>query len=476
MAKAFSSSGCVLSLLLFMAPDIVSATGETAAVAAITANGCTTEVIAPAQRAPSLRVFLSAETEVATQSDWWLVARAPQGWFYYSHPTGWSAAQGLEGIQPAYQGPLADLPGFDIPDMVLPGVDFSAGNYTFYFGVDRVRNGQLDLGSATYAQMLVRIVEGTSGDACSRLSNADRWMYQIQDLDADAAVETLDDTDYPLLVVEPGHNFIDFSYDTAGMIDALRQDVNGGDRVLLAYIDVGQAEDYRDYWGDDWVAPTETERGWPEFLMTIDPDGWSGNYVVAYWHEDWKNLWLGDDGIIAELARFGFDGVYLDWVEAHDDDAVRALADQEGVDPESEMIRFIEEIGSAGRAVSPDFLVVAQNAPYLVDADPDRYVRSIDALAVEDTWFHGDGDVDWDDPRAGDLRERYDEPGWTTQDRLEQYERYTKRGLRVFSVDYCVSTQNAAFVYAQAREEGLVPLVTRVPLSRMTGTPPELFP
>jgi hypothetical protein len=39
--------------------------------------------------------------------------------------------------------------------------------------------------------------------------------------------------------------------------------------------------------------------------------------------------------------------------------------------------------------------------------DPDWYTEVVDALAVEDTWFHGDGEVPWDDPRAGDLHERH---------------------------------------------------------------------
>jgi cysteinyl-tRNA synthetase len=152
-----------------------------------------------------------------------------------------------------------------------------------------------------------------------------------------------------------------------------------------------QAEDYRDHWGADWVVSTASQWGQPEFLITIDPDGWSGNYLVAYWHEAWKGLWLGDQGIIAEIARFGFDGVYLDWVEAYDDDALRAVAESEGVNEALEMIRFIEEIGAAGRAVRNDFLIVPQNGPYLIDTTTARYVNVIDALAVEDTRTHPPG-------------------------------------------------------------------------------------
>ncbi|RZB38394.1 MAG: hypothetical protein SRB2_00142 [Desulfobacteraceae bacterium Eth-SRB2] len=310
-----------------------------------------------------------------------------------------------------------------------------------------------------------------SGGPNEKLKAVQTWMYQIQDLDVDGALAALAASDYPLLVIEPGHNFNEWAYDTATIVNTLRTPVKGSDRrLVVAYIDIGQAEDYRDYWGADWVAPTATKAGSPDFLVTIDPDGWSGNYPVAYWKQEWKDIWIGDSGIIDQLANYGFDGIYLDWVEAYDDEKVIAAAAKDNVDPALEMIKFIEELGQAGRAVSGDFIVIPQNAPYLIDAAPARYSRAIDALAVEDTWFHGAGDADWDDPDAGDLHERHDGE-WSTENRLKQYKKYQDRGLPVFSVDYCISTENANYVYTEAAKAGLVPLVTRVSLSRMTETP-----
>lgn len=175
--------------------------------------------------------------------------------------------------------------------------------------------------------------------------------------------------------------------------------------------------------------------------------------------------------MVAELARAGFDGVYLDWVEAYSVETVAAAADAEGVDGQEAMLQFVEAISAAGRLVDHDFLVVVQNAPYLIDLDPERYTAAVDGLAVEDTWFRGEGDAPWDDRAAGDLPADLGE-GETVEDRLAQYGRYRDHGLPVFTVDYCVSEENAAFVYDEARAHDLVPLVTRVALSRMTETPP----
>jgi cysteinyl-tRNA synthetase len=174
---------------------------------------------------------------------------------------------------------------------------------------------------------------------------------------------------------------------------------------------------------------------------------------------------------VAGLAQDGFDGVYLDWVEAYDDSVVLAGAARQGIDPEEAMMSFIEKIRQAGRSVREDFLVVPQNAPYLIDHDPARYVDLIDGLAVEDTWFSGTGDAEWDDPAGGDIpNENSDE--YSTNNLLNQYKKYLQRGLPVFSVDYCLNPANAQRVYREARKAGLRPLVTRVALSRITSTPP----
>lgn len=305
-----------------------------------------------------------------------------------------------------------------------------------------------------------------------RLAAAQTWMYQIQELDREGAIEALAASTYPLFVLDPTRtNRGTESFDTRKMIQQLRKAPDGQARIILAYIDIGEAEDYRTYWQPNWRAPAAGQPGEPDFLLTFDPDGWSGNYPVAYWEPRWQQIWLGPSGLVAGLTQDGFDGVYLDWVEAYDDSIVREAAANQGIDPEEAMMSFIEKIRQTGRSVREDFLVVPQNAPYLIDHDPMRYAGLIDGLAVEDTWFSGTGDAEWDDPASGDIpNENSDE--YSTNNLLNQYKEYLQRGLPVFSVDYCLNPANAQRVYREAREAGLRPLVTRVALSRITGTPP----
>ena len=303
--------------------------------------------------------------------------------------------------------------------------------------------------------------------------NISTWMYQIQYLDEQVAVDELANTEYDMLVVEPGHNFTQVPYDTPYLVSKLIKKPNGDNRLLLAYIDIGQAEDYRTYWASNWVAPTSTSTGTPNFLVTIDPDGWSGNYPVAYWNNQWQDLWIGNGGIIEQIVNYGFTGVYLDWVEAYDDPKVREKAAQDGVNPEIEMIKFIEKIKLKGEGLNSNFLVIAQNAPYLLDADPTYYKSVIDAIATEDTWYYGEGDATWDSDKAGDLsggdRQKDD---YSTKNRIKQNKKYLDLGIPVFTIDYCISESKAKKVYRTSRKNGFIPLVSRVSLSNVTETPP----
>ncbi len=301
----------------------------------------------------------------------------------------------------------------------------------------------------------------------------DSWMYQIQGLDEKSAIDALGQTVYDMCVVEPGFNFKETPYDTTYLVSKLRKKPDGSRRLLVAYVDIGQAEDYRSYWGDDWVAPTETQLGIPDFMITVDPDGWSGNYPVAYWNATWQDIWLGKNGIIEQIANYGFDGVYLDWIEAYDEPKVIEAAKADGIDPKRAMMDFIAKIRVTGKQINPNFVVIAQNASYLLDVDPSYYGSIIDAIATEDTWFYGQADVSWDDPRGGDMSggERHADE-YSTANRIKQNRKYLQLDLPVFTVDYALLDGHAKSTYHNSRYNEFIPIVTRISLSKITETPP----
>ena len=316
------------------------------------------------------------------------------------------------------------------------------------------------------------------------LDEVQTWAYQIQGLSEPGAVEALAESSYDLLVVEPTRtdwSSDDRYFDTSGMVETLK-DSTAGDgehrKLVLAYLDIGEAEDWRWYWdwSQEWEEGEPRPEDWPEFILTHDPDGWEGNYPVAYWDQEWKDIMIygvGDDesgerdyeSAMDEILRDGFDGVYMDWVEGYENIEVALEAMRQDLDPADEMVEFIKEIGEYARERNPDFLVVQQNASSLGSERPES-LRYIDAIAQEAIWFDGEAFDEWDEPDAADIPV---EPE-LTREYLANLDIYLEAGLPVLDCEYAVS--EAYDAYHQSWDMGFIPYRTRRSLSRLTTTPP----
>lgn len=97
----------------------------------------------------SVTVALNPQDHACETADWWVVVKAPFGWYHYDVGSGsW-----MPGLTVTYQGTLFDLPQFEVLNMTgLPD-----GTYTFYFGVDTNMNGSLDSGSLFFDFVVVNI-------------------------------------------------------------------------------------------------------------------------------------------------------------------------------------------------------------------------------------------------------------------------------------------------------------------------------
>ncbi|KAH7703808.1 hypothetical protein AAVH_29015 [Aphelenchoides avenae] len=97
---------------------------------------------------------------------------------------------------------------------------------------------------------------------------------------------------------------------TAAEIDQLKKKANGGKRLVISYMSIGEAENYRDYWQDDW------KTGNPSFVDAENPK-WKGNFKVKYWNATWQGIIYGNDASYTKkLLNSHFDGAYLDIIEA----------------------------------------------------------------------------------------------------------------------------------------------------------------
>ena len=72
---------------------------------------------------------------------------------------------------------------------------------------------------------------------------------------------------------------------------------------------IGEAEDYRWYWQNSW------NKNPPAFMCPENPE-WKGNYKVKYWYLSWQEIICGTDSYLSKILLAGFDGVYLDIIDA----------------------------------------------------------------------------------------------------------------------------------------------------------------
>jgi len=300
------------------------------------------------------------------------------------------------------------------------------------------------------------------------------WFYYLGFEPSTLVLQQMVDSQYDMIVMEPV--FTDESntnFDIASHVSNLHNATHP--KLTIAYIDIGQAEDWRTYWQTGWGI------GNPTWIVANDPDGWAGNYPVAYWHMQWQNIWLEpSNGYLKQLIDAGFDGIYLDWIEAYSDENVITAAQNEGKNSQIEMIAFIQRMRIFTQSISPGFVIIGQNAAELVEDE--SYVNVIDAIAQEQTWFDGSAtnnppgdcqlpatDADIDTPSYYNslstvCQQMYNDfPNSTLHVSTESYLFYLNiaqsKRVPVFTIDYAVQQNNIEWIYNESRGFDYIPFV-----------------
>ena len=97
---------------------------------------------------------------------------------------------------------------------------------------------------------------------------------------------------------------------TASEVHDLRTKQNGGSRLVIAYMSIGEAENYRYYWQAGWDSAP------PSWLDSQNPT-FQDNFLVRYWQPEWQEIIChGENSYLQRIIEAGFDGVYLDVVDA----------------------------------------------------------------------------------------------------------------------------------------------------------------
>lgn len=145
------------------------------------------------------------------------------------------------------------------------------------------------------------------------LSEAENWLYLLNPekySSKQSFVKALSETDYDVIV-------IDAFFDTDEMLNAedvaaLKTKKNGAARIVIAYMSIGEAEDYRYYWKKEYDKN-------PPSWMLWENSQWEGNYPVEYWNEQWQEIIAtGEESYLKRILNAGFSGVYLDIVDGYE--------------------------------------------------------------------------------------------------------------------------------------------------------------
>lgn len=144
------------------------------------------------------------------------------------------------------------------------------------------------------------------------INDADNFLYLINPENFEskqAFIAAVSATNYDAILVDA---FFDGEIWSSSEVEQLKTKANGGKRLTISYMSIGEAEDYRYYWQADYGSNP------PEWLSDVNPD-WPGNYKVKYWFDSWKSIIYGsNDAYTDKLLEAGFDGAYLDIIDGYE--------------------------------------------------------------------------------------------------------------------------------------------------------------
>jgi cysteinyl-tRNA synthetase len=275
------------------------------------------------------------------------------------------------------------------------------------------------------------------------------FLYQLQNIDLDAVGQT----SYDLVVMDYSAEGDDETAFTAGQIAAL-QHSPGGEKIVLAYMSIGEAENYRFYWNRGWDADGDgdPDAGAPTWLDVENPD-WEGNYKVRYWDSGWQAIIYGSPhSYLDKIITAGFDGVYLDIIDAY-----WYYEEQDRDSAAREMVDFVIRLADYARARQPGFLIFPQNAAELAADFPD-YVVAVDGIGQEDIYYGYEED---DQPTP---------PAVTAE--LEGYlDIFKSANKLVLTIDYATTPAHVDDAYTKSHAKGYVPFVTVRDLDQLIINP-----
>lgn len=271
------------------------------------------------------------------------------------------------------------------------------------------------------------------------LDRVHNWGCQFQNID----ILKVAKSELDLIVVDHALSEPDLVVANPREVNQLKAKPDGGRRLVLAYLSVGEAEDYRPYWKKTWKQQP------PSWLGPTNP-AWPGAYTVRFWDSEWKDIvYKGEGSILRRIVAAGFDGVFLDRVDGYLDWQKKRPA------APFEMIDLVTELANIARAGTPDFLIISQNSEPLLKQHLFR--NAIDGVSKE-CLLYGLAEHESENSKA--------DIAWS----LSGLNAARGDGIPVFAIEYLDDPQKIDAARKELNRLGFVPFFGNRALDRLPQT------
>ena len=287
------------------------------------------------------------------------------------------------------------------------------------------------------------------------LDTVSNWAYQLQEID----LSTLASSPYDLLVIDYSSEGSADSEFSSSDIQALKDT----GKIVVAYMSIGEAEDYRFYFKDRWV--DDSNKGACGVSLSTRAPGWldnpnpdfCGNYKTKFWKRRWQRIIFGNEtrsskSYLNRIVAAGFDGVYLDIIDGYEYWLQKPKSKRRS-SAASDMANFVQAIAQHARETlgRTDFVVIPQNGSGILDqlgaAERPAYLNAIDGIGAEDTYYFGDEDEN------NELQVQEEARAALLQ--------FVAAGKIVFAVDYLTEQSKIEDFSNRACADGFIPQVAR---------------
>jgi len=162
-----------------------------------------------------------------------------------------------------------------------------------------------------YYNQIPSIVQHENSENIASMDDAKNFLYLLNPenfASRELYIQSLAATNFDVIIIDL---FYEDSPLTAQELTQLKIKHNGGQRLVISYVNVGAAEKYRYYWQKHWTLHI------PHWLRK-KYEGYDDEYYVKFWTKEWQEIIYGNEkSYIKKIIDAGFDGAFLDNVEAY---------------------------------------------------------------------------------------------------------------------------------------------------------------